>query len=482
MSTMTFSHTDNNAGLITLSQIRLKADGLMLSLTWLLWLIALGVGWHHHNLSLALVAGGALTGLATVIKTLFAGRLVTRLWFAFTLMGFAALLIQLGHGETEYHFSVFVLLSALLAWRDWRPLLMGAATAAVHHALFNYLQENDLFGIVCFTHPGFHMVMFHALFVVAQTAVLMVMAVRMAQDARSASEVARLASVINREPGCLTLAVNDAARYSPFARTFSTTLGTMRDTLTRVSAGVNALLAASDTLLERNAGLSARTDEQAQALAVVTRAIEQIAAGATLNSEQAHTARQQAIQASSVAQQGGAHIDAATACMAQIRDDAQRVNGILALIDGIAFQTNILSLNASVEAARAGEQGKGFAVVASEVRTLAQRCEFAAKDIRELIAVSVARADDGSARVEQAGATMREMIASIDSLRRFIEDLSQMSEQQRSSIGDMRNSITSIDESVQQNAHHVAQTLNVAQHQQQQTRALQQAITLFRFA
>ncbi|WNN49118.1 methyl-accepting chemotaxis protein [Siccibacter colletis] len=278
---------------------------------------------------------------------------------------------------------------------------MGAATAAVHHALFNYLQENDLFGIVCFMHPGFHMVVFHALFVVAQTAVLMVMAVRMAQDARSASEVARLASVINREPGCLTLAVNDAARYSPFARTFSTTLDTMRDTLTRVSAGVNALLAASDTLLERNAGLSARTDEQAQALAVVT---------------------------------------------------------------------------------RAGEQGKRFAVVASEVRTLAQRCEFAAKDIRELIAVSVARADDGSARVEQAGATMREMIASIDSLRRFIEDLSQMSEQQRSSIGDMRNSITSIDESVQQNAHHVAQTLNVAQHQQQQTRALQQAITLFRFA
>lgn len=278
---------------------------------------------------------------------------------------------------------------------------MGAATAAVHHALFNYLQENDLFGIVCFMHPGFHMVVFHALFVVAQTAVLMVMAVRMAQDARSASEVARLASVINREPGCLTLAVNDAARYSPFARTFSTTLDTMRDTLTRVSAGVNALLAASDTLLERNAGLSARTDEQAQALTVVTRAIE---------------------------------------------------------------------------------QGKRFAVVASEVRTLAQRCEFAAKDIRELIAVSVARADDGSARVEQAGATMREMIASIDSLRRFIEDLSQMSEQQRSSIGDMRNSITSIDESVQQNAHHVAQTLNVAQHQQQQTRALQQAITLFRFA
>ncbi|MDY0971463.1 methyl-accepting chemotaxis protein [Siccibacter turicensis] len=482
MSTMTFPHTASHSGLITLAQIRLRADGLMLSLAWLLWLIALGVGWHHDAIALALVVGGALTVAATGVKLLFAGRLLSRLWFAFTLMAFAALLIQLGHGETEYHFSVFVLLSALLAWRDWRPLLMAAATAAVHHALFNYLQERDLFGIVCFMHPGFHMVVFHALFVVAQTAVLTVMAVRMAQDARSASEVARLASVINREPGRLTLAVNDAARYSPFARTFSTTLDTMRDTLTRVSAGINALLAASGTLIERNAGLSARTDEQARDLAVATRGMAQITEAAALNSEKAQAARQLATQASDVAQQGGAHIDAATGCMAQIRDDSQRINGILELIDGIAFQTNILSLNASVEAARAGEHGKGFAVVASEVRTLAQRCELAAKEIRELIAVSVARTNDGAERVEQAGATMREMIHSIDSLRLFIDDLSRMSDLQRSSIGEVRNSIASIDESVQQNARHVAQTLSVAEDQQQQTRSLQEAIALFRFA
>lgn len=121
MSTMTFPHFASHSGLITLAQIRLRADGLMLLLTWLLWLIALGVGWHHDAIALALVVGGALTVAATGVKLLFAGRLLSRLWFAFTLMAFAALLIQLGHGETEYHFSVFVLLSALLAGRERDP-------------------------------------------------------------------------------------------------------------------------------------------------------------------------------------------------------------------------------------------------------------------------------------------------------------------------------------------------------------------------
>lgn len=102
----------------------------------------------------------------------------------------------------------------------------------------------------------------HALFVVAQTVILVLMAVRMAEDARSASEVSQLASIINREPSCLTLIAEDGVARSPFARTFSTTLDTMRGTLTQVSGGIDTLLAASNTLIERNAGLSTRTDNR----------------------------------------------------------------------------------------------------------------------------------------------------------------------------------------------------------------------------
>lgn len=230
MATMTLLHTANKPlDVASLKRIYSHADTLMFWLVWGLYVVAAGVGWAYDALTVAIVVGGILVITSSIIKVLFPGELFTRLFYAFTLLGFTALLIQVGDGETEFHFSVFVLLSALLAYRDYRPILMGAATAAVHHILFNYLQEQDLFGIVCFMHPGFHMVVFHAIFVVAQSIILIYMAIHMASDARSASEVARLAAEINRETGCLTLSRSERASHSPFAQTFSTTLTTMRN-------------------------------------------------------------------------------------------------------------------------------------------------------------------------------------------------------------------------------------------------------------
>jgi methyl-accepting chemotaxis protein len=167
--------------------------------------------------------------------------------------------------------------------------------------------------------------------------------------------------------------------------------------------------------------------------------------------------------------------------MDQIREESQRIYAILELIDGIAFQTNILSLNASVEAARAGEHGKGFAVVASEVRMLAQRSEEAAKEIRQLLTTSQTTTQQGVEHVEHAGQTMKSIIENIEGLRSLLEELSQMSEDQRDSIAQMNGSIASIDASVQENVRHVAQTIQVAEQQQQQTGQLKEAIAVFRF-
>lgn len=261
MAMMTWLHPHApQSDLISLFAIRRRADRLMLGLIWAMWAVSLGVGYMNENLTQGATIGTALACLATLASLVFPGTLLLRLVFAFVLMAFSALLIQLGEGETEYHFSVFVLLSALLAWRDWRPLLAGAAVIALHHLIFNYLQENDLYGVVVFMHTGFHMVVFHGLFVVVQTAILILLAVRMEQDARSASEVSRLAGVINRVPGYLTLAVDGESAHSSFARTFSLTLGTMRSTLEQVSTSVGQLLEASRTLRQRNSALSERTD------------------------------------------------------------------------------------------------------------------------------------------------------------------------------------------------------------------------------
>ncbi|WP_217480292.1 methyl-accepting chemotaxis protein [Enterobacter chuandaensis] len=467
--------------LISLTAIRRRADRLILVLVWALWAVSLGVGYMNDNLVQGATAGTLLALFSTVMTLCFPGALLLHLSSAFVLMAFSALLIHLGEGETEYHFSVFVLLSALLAWRDWRPLVMGAAVIALHHLIFNYLQENDLYGVVVFTHTGFHMVVFHGLFVVAQTAILVLLAVRMEQDARSASEVASLAGVINREPGYLTLAVDAMPAESPFARTFSLTLGTMRSTLEQVSANIGQLLEASRALGQRNNALSERTEQQASSLATAASAMEQLSAVATLTSEKASLVREVALSTSHVAEQGGNNVRQAIAAMEQIREESQRIYAILELIDGIAFQTNILSLNASVEAARAGEHGKGFAVVASEVRMLAQRSEGAAKDIRQLLTASQATTQHGVEQVEHAGLTMRSIIESIEGLRSLLEELSQMSEQQRASIAQMNDSIASIDASVQENVRHVAQTLQVAEEQRQQTGQLKEAIAVFRF-
>ncbi len=483
MATMTLFHTaQKQTDVASLNRIYQHADVLMFGLVWGLFAVAVGVGWVYDSLTVALTVGGLLAVTSSLIKLFFPGTLITRLFYAFTLLGFAALLIQLGEGATEFHFSVFVLLSALLAYRDYRPILMGAATAAVHHILFNYLQEQDLFGIVCFMHTGFHMVIFHAIFVVAQSAILIYMAVNMANDARSASEVARLAAQINRETGCLTLMRSERASHSPFGQTFSTTLMTMRDTLSKVSAGVAHVLNASESIIERNAALSKRTDEQATALAVATSAMEQLTSAAALTSEKSQEAKMLAAHTSEAAVRGGESIDEATHTMEQIRDESQRISDILELIDGIAFQTNILSLNASVEAARAGVHGKGFAVVASEVRTLAMRCENAAKDIRQLIAVSVECTRNGSLQVEHAGKTMKQVIASISTLSNLVEELSEMSSQQSSNIKQMNDSVASIDVSVHENVEHVARTVQAARQQQRQADELQQAISVFRLA
>jgi methyl-accepting chemotaxis protein len=466
--------------MVSLKRIAQRADSLAVFLSWALLPIALAVGWLNDSVLVALIAGLVLALLATFFGTALRGTLTSRLVLSALLIGWAGLLIQVGGGATEYHFSVFVLMSALLAWRDVRPLVMGAAAAATHHMLFNYLQENDLFGVVVFHHPGWDMVFFHALFVVVQTAMLLMIARQMAADARSASEVAQLAAHINQQAGYLTLRADTQRSETPFARTFSTTLGTLHGTLHQVSDGVGQLLAESDSILERNAALSTRTDEQAQALEVAASAMSKISIAASLTRDKAQSACELASETRAVASRGEENIQSAIRSMEKISEESRRVKIILELIDGIAFQTNILSLNASVEAARAGNQGRGFAVVASEVRNLAMRSESAAREIRQLMDASSTSTEHGTVQVEHAAQTMREIHSSISGLSQLVTELSAMSEQQNLSIEQIQQSIKSIDRSVHHNVQHVAETLQVAQQQQQQANALKQAISLFK--
>jgi methyl-accepting chemotaxis protein len=165
--------------------------------------------------------------------------------------------------------------------------------------------------------------------------------------------------------------------------------------------------------------------------------------------------------------------------MGAINESSKKIVDIISVIDGIAFQTNILALNAAVEAARAGEQGRGFAVVASEVRSLAQRSASAAKEIKELIGDSVDKVDSGSKLVEQAGATMAEVVASVRRVTDIVGEISSASQEQSEGIEQVNRAIAQMDETTQQNAALVEQAAAAAQSLQDQAATLTQVVGIF---
>ena len=210
--------------------------------------------------------------------------------------------------------------------------------------------------------------------------------------------------------------------------------------------------------------------------------MEELTSTVRVNSDRAREANGLAESASSVASKGGAVVAEVVHTMAAIDISAHKIVDIIAVIDGIAFQTNILALNAAVEAARAGEQGRGFAVVASEVRTLAQRSAAAAKEIKELIGDSVDKVQAGNRLVEQAGATMEEVVASVKRVTSIMSEIMQAGQEQTAGIEQINNAVTQMDDVTQQNAALVEEAAAAAQAMQEQVNSLNDVVSTFRLA
>jgi methyl-accepting chemotaxis protein len=208
--------------------------------------------------------------------------------------------------------------------------------------------------------------------------------------------------------------------------------------------------------------------------------MEELTSTVKQNADNARQANQLAATASEVAISGGNVVGQVVDTMGSINDSSKKIVDIIAVIDGIAFQTNILALNAAVEAARAGEQGRGFAVVASEVRSLAQRSASAAKEIKVLIDDSVNKVDVGSKLVEQAGVTMEEVVNSVKRVSDIVAEISSASQEQSQGIEQINIAITQMDEVTQQNAALVEQAAAAAQSMQEQAGRLSEVVSIFK--
>jgi len=253
----------------------------------------------------------------------------------------------------------------------------------------------------------------------------------------------------------------------------------LADIVGQVRGGTDTIATASAEIAAGNMDLSSRTEQQASSLEETASSMEELTSAVKQNADNAQAARTLAASASSVAQQGGAVVADVVHTMGAIEESSRKIAEIISVIDGIAFQTNILALNAAVEAARAGEQGRGFAVVATEVRNLAQRSAAAAKEIKGLIDDSVERVGAGSRLVDRAGATMQEVVGSVQSLSTLIREITDASEEQRIGIEQVNEAITQMDQVTQQNAALVEEAAAAANAMQDQAAQLSQAVQVF---
>lgn len=267
------------------------------------------------------------------------------------------------------------------------------------------------------------------------------------------------ACAVRMAEGDLTQSTNDApSSRSGLIRSLDVTRERLFRVVGTVRAGATALAANSSHLARDSESLANESRAQAEALQSTAAAMEQLTAAVKHNAEHARRAEPLVRQASALATQGGATVEAVVVKMGAIRESSRKVLDIIGVIDAIAAQTNILALNAAVEAARAGEHGRGFAVVASEVRSLALRCVDAGKEIKALISDSVENVEAGHQLVEQAGRSMQDIVGAFEAVAGDIAGISLATQEQSEGIEHVNKAVLELDAMVQRNLDVVDET------------------------
>ncbi len=299
----------------------------------------------------------------------------------------------------------------------------------------------------------------------------------------TASAIGQIAELLSRIAAGDLLQTVDGEFEGMFGRLrndANQTVHRLRELVGEIQGAAEMINVASKEIALGNQDLSSRTEEQASSLEETASSMEELAATVKQNAENARQASLLGGSAKTVVEAGGEVVGKVVATMESIQQASTRIADIIGVIDGIAFQTNILALNAAVEAARAGEQGRGFAVVASEVRSLAQRSAAAAKEIKTLISDSVQRVDTGSKLVNQAGATMNEIMESIGRVAHIVNDIATASREQSMGIEQVSAAVMQMDKATQQNAALVEQAAAAAESLEEQAVSMHSAAAVFR--
>ncbi|WP_302059295.1 methyl-accepting chemotaxis protein [Paraburkholderia sp. CNPSo 3274] len=425
-----------------LDDVARAADAVMYSTLVLSAIAAVLIGFSYYEPQLALVGAALFLGAGSLVFFCARGTALSRVVLTLANAALVALHIQAAHGVTEFHFGVFVLLGLLLVYRDWRPIVLAAGFFAVHHLAFDRLQALN-FAVYCTREANLPRVLLHAAYVVAQTAVEIVLAHRLRVAAIEAAELSDIVrSVVREREVCL--AVDGIPASAPTAVALKGAIGQMARAMHEVSTSTAHVEQAALEIAEGNANLSARTEHQAGSLEETVASMDVF----TRTVKASAFAR----EASTVAQAGDDVVARMTTTMGAIEASAKRIFEIVDVIEGIAFQTNILALNAAVEAARAGEQGRGFAVVAGEVRSLAQRASAAAREIQQLVENSANEVGAGTQLAGEARAAMESVVRSIGRAADIMGEITASSHEQAQGIEQVNAMVAQMDDTTRRNA------------------------------
>ncbi|MGA6182630.1 methyl-accepting chemotaxis protein [Stenotrophomonas sp. NPDC077421] len=268
--------------------------------------------------------------------------------------------------------------------------------------------------------------------------------------------------------------------FAAMQRDANATAAQLTAMVERIKQCTASISMAASEIASGNSDLSERTERQAAHLEETAASMEELTSTVRQNAEHARQASALAQGAHDVASRGSDVVGRVVTTMDTIQGASTRIADITRVIDGIAFQTNILALNAGVEAARAGEQGRGFAVVASEVRILAQRSADAAKEIKHLIEDAATHVADGARLVQDAGRTMQEIVSSVGGVSGIMVEISSASQEQAAGIDQVNQTVAQMDDATQQNAALVEEASAAARLLESQARELTDAVAVFR--